>query len=96
MSLSRQSASAKRVPKGSRAKRSKRQAETAEDVGELILAELEARRSRLQELLRMVRREVVRELAAGTVGTPVSRPVCRRFPDASTRSGTPRRAARAT
>src|SRR5215831_415587 len=57
-----QSAMAKSARNGRTANRSKRQSSSA-DVGEQLLAELAARRVRLQELLHMVRLEVARELA---------------------------------
>jgi len=55
-----QSASAK-ARNGRAANRSKLQRPA--DVGEQVLAELAARRVRLQELLRLVRMEVAREMA---------------------------------
>jgi hypothetical protein len=58
---------------GRTANRSKRQSSSA-DVGEQLLAELAVRRVRLQELLRMVRLEVAREMALETAS---ARRACR-------------------
>ena len=48
------------------------------DVGELVLAELAARRARLQELLRLIRMEVARELGPGK--STAGHRACRRVP----------------
>jgi hypothetical protein len=53
------------------------------DVGELFLFELAARRARLQELLRMVRLEVAREMESSSGSR---RPVCRRISNMRVRS----------
>jgi hypothetical protein len=54
----------KTEPANGRGARTKRKARSA-DVSELLLAELAERRLRLQELLRMLRKEVAREMASG-------------------------------
>jgi hypothetical protein len=49
-----------------------------DDVTEMFLAELAARRARLQELLRLIRMEVAREM--GSPDGMTSRRTCRRAP----------------
>ena len=61
------------------------------DVGELVLAELAARRARLQELLRLIRMEVARELGPGK--STAGHRACRRVPAMRVRSQMAMRAA---
>ena len=77
-----QSASTKTAAKLRAAKEPARPPRTT-DVGELFLFELAARRARLQELLRMVRMEVAREMESCTGNRRVR---CRRIPNMRVRS----------
>jgi hypothetical protein len=59
--------------RGSRANNRTKRGAASEDVGEMLLAELADRRTRLRELLRLIHSEVAREMALA----PPARMICR-------------------